>query len=232
MRKIRLICISVLAFLLAVLAQAPGTALARGLPLSSWALTVGPYAVDLNLYSKPLRVAIPIDLTVVPHGLSAKLTGEVVVNPEPGTDASSKNTALTPGLADTDLPGTLAAEITFPVQGDWELLLKLSGPAGQGEAAVRVAVLGPGAIPLWLAWLIGIWPIAGIIWFSWRQRHYRKMLIAYHNSRGSQRSELSQATCYTFHGTSHATWFRQSDAFQQLVLNFLQKQRAHVSGNR
>ncbi len=178
MRKVILTSVFSVIVFSAVLVLVPGVALAQGNPLRTISLTAGPYVVSINLFEDPLRVDHPLELTVVPHEIGLQLIGQVIVNPILGTDASERSSPLTPDVTDTDLPGTLAATINFPVQGIWQIIVELHGPLGKGTTSFTVKVLAPGPIPLWLAWLIGVSPMAGLVWVARHQCRYKRHLIA------------------------------------------------------
>ena len=49
----------------------------------------------------------------------------------------------------------------------------VTGSAGRGEVSVPVLATAPPAIPLWLGWLIGFIPLAGLLAFLSTQRSRR-----------------------------------------------------------
>lgn len=177
MRKATLISICFVLALTGALLTVTGEVSARGNPLRSKPLVVGPYVVNINFYEDPLRVDHPLDLTLVPHDGRLRLTGRLTIKPGRGTDASERSMDLPPGNSDTDQPGTLATTINFPVRGIWQIVIELNGPLGPASASFTVNVLAPGLIPLWLAWLIGLSPVIGLVWVAWQQRRYRQSLL-------------------------------------------------------
>jgi hypothetical protein len=53
--------------------------------------------------------------------------------------------------------------------------VSLDGPQGPGTGSIVVTVSAPGAIPVWLGWLIGLSPLVGLAWFGLAQRrHWRR----------------------------------------------------------
>lgn len=169
-----LIRLSVAAVLLAVLLVTTEPAWAGG-PARTETLAVGPYIIDFNLYQDPPYVDTPLEVTVVPHENSLQLHGQVVAEPGLGTDA----TPLRFNLAATeDSQGTLEGTIRMPVRGAWNLVIDLTGPEGSGTGQVAVTVAAPGALPFWLAWLIGASPLSLIAFWIWRQRRYKHALLA------------------------------------------------------
>jgi len=177
MRKIILISLRIVLPLAALLILLPGVALANGKPVRTMTFNFGSYAVDVNLFEDPPRTDQPLDVTVLPHDSTIHPTGRVIAQPGPGTDADQESKNLTISNAFTDEPKVLAATINFPVRGAWRIIVQLNGPWGQASASFNVNVLGPGPIPLWLAWLIGLSPVVGILWLAWQQTRYRRKLL-------------------------------------------------------
>jgi hypothetical protein len=99
----------------------------------------------------------------------------VTATPGLGTDAVPLHFALT---ASGNSTGTLEGTVRVPVRGAWNLVLSLSGPQGSGSGQVAVTVAAPGAIPFWLAWVIGSSPLLLLAFWIWRQRRYKRSLLA------------------------------------------------------
>ena len=91
-----------------------------------------------------------------------------------GTDAVELHSQLSP----MGRSNTLVGAVRMPVRGAWQIMIQLDGPRGKGEASFAVTVAGPGAMPVWLAWLIALTPMVGIGWMLWHQRRYRQKLLA------------------------------------------------------
>ncbi len=172
MYRVMLRLSAALALLVVTLATA-GAAWASG-PARTQTLAVGPYIVDVNLYQDPPYVDTPFEVTVVPHHASLRLQGQVTATPGLGTDAVPLHFALTA----SDDSSTLQGMVRMPVRGAWNLVLSLSGPQGTGTGQVAVTVAAPGAIPFWLAWVIGASPLLLIAFWIWRQRRYKRSLLA------------------------------------------------------
>lgn len=160
--------------LLACFVLATGAARASA-PASTETLAAGPYIIDFSLYQNPPYADTPLEVTIVPHDGSLRLQGQVIAEPGLGTDATPLQFALT---ATGDKNGTLKGTIRMPVQGAWNLVVDLSGPRGTGSAQMPVTVSAPGAIPVWLGWLIGASPLLLIVFWIWRQHRYKSMLLA------------------------------------------------------
>jgi hypothetical protein len=163
-------------FLAALLLATSGNAFANA-PARSVTAAAGPYIVDINFMQNQPYVDQPLALTVVPHDHSLKLQGRIVAQPGPGTDAVPLHFNLS---ATGDQVGTLAGSIRMPVKGAWQIVIELHGPKGPGSASVNVTVGAPGAMPFWLAWLIGCTPLLGIACWLWLQHRYRNKLVVKH----------------------------------------------------
>jgi len=172
------IMLRILLPLVALLILLPGVALANAKPARTMTFKFGVYAVDVNLFEDPPRVDQPLDVTILPHDSTIHPTGRVIAQPGPGTDATQEIKTLAISNAFTDEPKVLAATINFPVRGAWHIIVELNGPWGQASASFNVNVLGPGPIPLWLAWLIGLSPFVGVLWLAWQQTRYRRSLLS------------------------------------------------------
>ena len=46
-----------------------------------------------------------------------------------------------------------------------------------GSASFLITVAAPGAMPVWLAWLIAVVPMPLIAWLVWHQYRYRRRLL-------------------------------------------------------
>lgn len=166
--------LSAAAALLAFLLLSAETTWASG-PARTETLAVGPYIVDFNLYQDPPYVDTPQEVTVVPHNSSLQLQGYVIAEPGLGTDATPLRFNLT---ASGDTHGTLERTIRMPVRGAWNIVIDLTGPQGSGTAQVAVTVAAPGAIPIWLGWLIGASPLTLIVFWILRQHRYKQAFMA------------------------------------------------------
>jgi hypothetical protein len=163
-----------LGLLMALLAFVLLTTGATGSPASTQTLAVGPYIIDFNLYQNPPTVDTPLQVAVVSHDRSLRLQGYLTVEPGLGTDATPLRFNLT---ATNGTPGTLQGTIHIPVRGAWDIVVTLTGPQGQGVSRVPVTVAAPGAIPVWLGWLIGASPLALVAFWIWRQHRYKRSLL-------------------------------------------------------
>lgn len=146
---------------------------ASGGPALTETLTAGPYIVDVNLYQNPPESDQLVEVTVVPHETSVPLTGNIVVKPGLGTDAVPLHFTLAP----LNQTSTLVTNIRMPVRGSWQVVVQLNGAKGSGSASFLITVAGPGAMPVWMAWLIALVPTPAIAWLVWHQYRYRRRLL-------------------------------------------------------
>jgi hypothetical protein len=142
---------------------------------STQTLAAGPYIIDFSLAQNPPPVDTPLAVTVVPHGSGLHLQGYVTAQPGLGTDATPLRFVLT---ATGESNGALTTTIRMPVRGAWNLVITLDGPQGQGVSQMAVTAAAPGAIPVWLGWLIGASPLALLVFWIWRQHLYKRSLVS------------------------------------------------------
>lgn len=162
-----------LALALLLLLCAPTRARAHG-PGLIRTLAAGPYVVDVALSDYPPITDQVIDVTVTPHESGLNLSGSVTALPGLGTDAVPLRSALTPVRGSIDLVGA----IHMPVRGAWNIAVQLNGPRGKGAATFAIVVGAPGAIPIWLGWVIGLTPVYVFLWLVGNQFRYRRALLA------------------------------------------------------
>lgn len=156
---------------LALLAFMLVSTAARAASVSTQTLAVGSYIVDISLAQNPPPVDTPLEVLVVPHNKNVRLQGYLTVEPGLGTDATAQRFPLSASN------GVLRGTIHIPVRGAWNVLVTLNGPGGQGTAHIAVTAAAPGAIPVWLGWLIGASPLALIVFWIWRQHLYKRSLL-------------------------------------------------------
>jgi hypothetical protein len=143
---------------------------------------VGPYLIEIGLDRDPPRTGQDLALTVraLPGGatLQSPPTGRVTVIavPGPGTDATqTRLTILQPEAHDRS---SYAGEVRLPVRGAWTLEIEVGGAAGPAVTSLPIDVDGPPPIPVWLGWLVGLSPLAGLAWFARWNRTYLRNLLA------------------------------------------------------
>lgn len=150
-----------------------GAASADSGPALTETLTAGPYTVNVNLYQNPPVTDQLVELTVVPQNTSEILSGTVIMEPGLGTDAIPLHFTLAP----LNHTSTLVGHIRMPVRGSWQVNIQLNGAKGPASASFLITVAGPGAMPVWVAWLIALTPAPAIAWLVWHQYRYRRRLL-------------------------------------------------------
>jgi hypothetical protein len=183
MRRIVLIVlIGLLLALLALFFLFPGSVHAGSgdsAPARTTTVAVGSYIVDVQFSQDLPYVDQPLTVTVIPHNHSLKLSGTITTSPGLGTDATDLHYNLS---ATDDGSGSLKGSIRMPVRGAWNINIHLEGPNGAGDASIPTTVGAPGAMPFWLAWLIGSLPLAFIIFWVFHQHFYRRNVLVRENA--------------------------------------------------
>ncbi|GAC1620987.1 MAG: hypothetical protein NVS4B7_12930 [Ktedonobacteraceae bacterium] len=146
---------------------------ASGGPALSRTLAVGSYIVQVNLYQYPPITDQAVQVTVVPQESTLRLSGRINMLPGLGTNAVPLHAQLSP----LNSTSTLIGNIRMPVRGAWQISVQLAGPQGTNEASFPIVVAGPGAMPIWLGWLIGSLPLLCLAWIIWQQQRYRRQLL-------------------------------------------------------
>ena len=142
-------------------------------PAFTRTLTVGSYVVQVDIYQYPPVTDQAVQVTVVPQKSTLYLSGRINMLPGLGTDAVPLHAQLSP----LNSSSTLVGSIRMPVRGAWQIDVQLNGSQGLGEASFPIVVSGPGAMPIWLGWLIGSLPLLGLAWIIWHQQRYRRKLL-------------------------------------------------------
>ncbi len=155
------------------LCSMPAAVFANGKPARSETLSAGPYTIIAGLSADPPIVDQNFTLTVTSHE-ATPLSGTLLAQPGPGTDAIPVHTSLT---ADAGNAHVLTGILHLVVRGAWKLVIDVNGPRGRGSASLDVTVAAPNAIPVWLGWLIGLLPLVGCAWLIWQQWQYRNNLL-------------------------------------------------------
>lgn len=142
----------------------------------------GPYSIEIGLDRDPPRTGQDLTVTVraLPSGASLQgpASGRVTVIavPAPGTDATATRlTILQPEAHDHS---SYAGVVHLPVRGAWTLEIEVGGVSGPALTSLPIKVAGPPPIPVWLGWLVGLSPLAGLAWFARWNRGYLRTLLA------------------------------------------------------
>jgi hypothetical protein len=135
----------------------------HGAPVRFITAQAGPYPFKLALYNDPINAgdAIPFAIAVSP-GTQGPLTYQVTASPGPGVSGSLAQGDVN---AQQSTPYGVPGSITLVTRGPWTLHIAIDGPAGKGEAAIPLTATAPPAIPMWLAWNIGLLPVYGLLLF-------------------------------------------------------------------
>jgi len=153
------------------LCLSPITAAAQG-PVRSETLYAGAYTLRIDLYSDPpftgrrytfdvlVSATTPADL----HGLT--LAASAV--PETGVNATPVRASVSPARQ----AGGFQGYVTMGVRGGWLLRFTVGGAAGINTVTLPLRVAAPTAIPISLAWLIGLSPLIALTAFGISQRSY------------------------------------------------------------
>ncbi len=170
-----------------ILTPLSALASARFTPARTQTVAAGSYIVDVKLEVDPIVVDQPFEVQITPHDSQLQLNGTVVAQPGSGTDATDLPYKLTPL---NDGKGTIHTTAHIPVRGAWDLAVQLDGSQGSGEAKVSVVVGAPGAMPSWLAWAIGSFPLWFIaIWILYQHRYRNKLAAQSENLKEVQPKE-------------------------------------------
>jgi hypothetical protein len=135
----------------------------HGAPVRFIEAEAGPYPLKLALYSNPINAGdvLPFNIAVAP-GTRGPLTYQVTASPAPGVPGSLAQGDVN---AQQSTSYGVSGSITLVTRGQWTLHIVISGPAGQGEAAIPLTAVALPAMPGWLAWNIGLLPLYGLLLF-------------------------------------------------------------------
>ncbi|MFN8634231.1 MAG: hypothetical protein U0893_10275 [Chloroflexota bacterium] len=142
----------------------------------------GPYELEIGLDRDPPRTGQDLAVTVraLPDGEPVGWNGggRVTVVAVPAYGTAGTPTRLVVLQPESHDRASYAGTIQIPVQGQWRLEIEVNGSAGPATASVPVSVAGPPAIPVWLGWLVGLSPLAGLGWFvGWNRRYLRRLVV-------------------------------------------------------
>ena len=151
----------------------PALASSSSKPAWSEIVSAGPYPIVVALSSQPPIVGQDFTVSVTSHE-TTPLSGTLVAQPGPGTDAIPVHRAL---VVDSGNMHVLAVTMNLVVRGAWTLVMNLNGSRGRGSTSFDVTVTAPNAMPAWLGWTIGLLPLIGCAWLIWQQWRYRNTLL-------------------------------------------------------
>lgn len=134
-----------------------------GAPARIVSAQAGPYTLKFALYADPINAGaiVPFAIAVSPAAQGA-YTYQVTASPDPGVPGS-----LAQGDVDAQqtTPYGVPGSITLVTRGAWTLHILVTGPSGQGEAAIPLTAVALPPIPGWLAWNLGLLPLYGLFIF-------------------------------------------------------------------
>jgi hypothetical protein len=142
-------------------------------PVRSETRYAGAYTLRIDLYSDPpftgRRYTFDVLVSATTPADLRGLTLAASAIPDAGTNATPVRASLSPASSSA---GGFQGYVTMAVRGSWLLRFDVAGPAGSSSADLPLRVAAPTAIPIWLAWLIGLSPLLGLLLFGVRQRSY------------------------------------------------------------
>jgi hypothetical protein len=125
----------------------PGAYAHTGTIVSSTAVKVGPYTMDVLFYSAP-EVGQPIPITIAPHPvtsdgqvLNTRPQLQATLQPSPGMSAREIRLRV---YDDPDQPAFYAVDPVVDEAGIWVLQLTVAGEAGTATGSTKVIVAGAG----------------------------------------------------------------------------------------
>jgi hypothetical protein len=136
----------------------------------------GPYPLVVSLYTYPAHASYALPFAIAPQGaVPGTLTYSVTSVPAPSdVPATPVRASLS---VDTNEHNGVQGDAEITVQGTWMLDIVVLGRAGRGEASVPIIATAPPAMPLWLGWLIGCIPLAGLLAFFFSQSRRKEKAL-------------------------------------------------------
>lgn len=154
-----------LAVCLAVLALPALASAHTALPARIVDAQAGPYSIEVDLLADIAHAGQAFDLMLLPRAGGVRPSAQLV--PGAGVDATPLRGQVTP---DRDVPGAFDVHFAnVTTGGDWSLVVHADGPSGVGDTSVPLKAVPPPAIPNWAAWLVGLVPLYGLVWFGLRE---------------------------------------------------------------
>lgn len=137
----------------------------------------GPYVLEVAIYDARPTVVRQMRFVVRSLPGGAGLEGATITaRGIPGSETlavPTRPTLLRPAVGGS---GGFEGTLLLSVLGGWDLELHVSGLAGDGAARLAVSVAAPWVVPEWIGWVVGLSPLAGLVWFAWWQRGYMRRL--------------------------------------------------------
>ena len=138
-------------------------------------VVVGPYVMAVEHSEFPMRAEKSVEWVFHPEGGMEGMSGRWRLVQANGMHKFGDELRTYPSVRDGW--GLLGRGVHAP--GEWYWEIELDGPLGRHMGRSDTFwVLDPPALPLWLGWAIGLFPLYGVIWFSLRERRRVRALIA------------------------------------------------------
>jgi hypothetical protein len=153
--------IASLIIVMVVLLQVVLSPYVHGGPARIVATNAGPYPLKVTFYADPASAgyALPFAIQSETRG---PLTYDISARPAKGTVGSIVHGDINTKTTSTEgMPGS----VNITVRGNWILHIVVAGSAGEGQVNIPFRAVAPPAIPSWLAMLIGLLPVYGIVIF-------------------------------------------------------------------
>lgn len=128
----------------------------------------GPYPLTVNLYQYPANAGFALPFAIAPQqAIPGTLSYTVSSLPGKGVSATPVRSSIS---TDSNVQNGIQGSAEVTVQGSWQLIITVSGPAGQGTANVPFIATAPPALPAWIGWVIGSMPLVGLLIFALMQQ--------------------------------------------------------------
>ncbi|WP_139492114.1 hypothetical protein [Brevibacillus dissolubilis] len=143
-------------------------------------IQVGPYTVDMgfNEYPIPAKKSLQVFVEPIDGYPGKKATYRLIPPAGVAEKFYQRNLLPYPGIDDAWVlqhPG-------LPYEGQWTWEIEIDGPKGKATGRLpQFKVLPPPGIPYWTGWVIGIFPLYGLLWFAYYERKRVKRLIEQDN---------------------------------------------------
>jgi hypothetical protein len=138
---------------------------------------VGRYPVTVEYSQWPIKAGMHVQVVVRPDDGIAGKSGSWKLIPGPGVSSRTFKRPFQkePGIDDAwtinigGMPGN---------PGPWTWEFQIDGPQGPGTGQLEFRVADPPWFPLWLGWVLGLFPLYGLIWFGVREWRRVRRAIA------------------------------------------------------
>lgn len=168
---------SPLLFALLLLSAFPAAALAHSTEgwnmVSREDVKVGPYTLYIETSEWPVHAEKATAYHIEAEGGIKDLTVRYRWVPGPGIEAKPISGQLhtDPGVKDA----FYLLRSGVPVPGPWHWEFEVDGPQGKasGQSGDFIAA-DPPSFPMWAGWLVGFYPVYGLIWFIFREGARRR----------------------------------------------------------